>query len=113
MTEFSLTREGFTHGALADGGNQRLVLEEGRVTIGRFGIFSFYQLNASGSLGRCRVLKQPQTEVRLIFISKGATIQVGCDGTMKSFAAGESNCLLVTAGCEQDLVITGDGPAEL
>src|SRR5690606_12891325 len=103
MAEFSLAYDEFTHDALPDKAHQRSVWGDGVVTISRFGIFSFYQINSTGSLGEGRILPQPQAEIRLIFVSKGKGIEVGCHAEMRTLSAGESNCLLVKEECKQDL----------
>ena len=113
MTEFSSERDEFTHGLLADGGVHKEALKEGTVTISRFGVFSYYQISTFYAVDRCRIVAQPRPEVRLIFVSKGQHIHIGCDGETKSFSAGESNCLLVIEGCTQDVVIQSDGAVEL
>ena len=117
MAEFSLTRDGFTHGVLRDGDNHRIAFEGGVVTISRFGVFSFYRIRGEASLApsltHYHILAQLRSEVRFVFVLDGKGVRVGCDGDMRDFAAGESNCLLVKEGCTQELIVEGEGHAEL
>ena len=113
MAEFSLTRDGFTHSVLKDGDSDRMVFDGGTVAVSRFGIFSFYRINTTSSVSRYRILAQLRSEVRFVFVLNGTEVRVGCDRDMRSFAAGESNCLLVKEGCTQELTVAGDGAAEL
>jgi len=113
MTEFCVERGEFTHGLLADGGVQKVAFEEGTVSISRFGVFSYYQISTPRAVGRCRIVAQQRPEVRLIFISKGQHIHIGCNRQTKTFSAGESNCLLVKEGCVQEVVMKDAGVVEL
>ena len=113
MTEFSTVSDGFTHNTLSDGADRRFALQNGSMTMSRFGMFSLYHINTSGPMPYCQLPAQPQSEVRLVFVSSGTDVEIGCDSQMKSFGAGESNCLLVKEGCVQNMAVLGDGPAEL
>src|SRR5690606_16810282 len=108
-----MERDDFTHGLLADGETRTETLKDGNVTISRFGTFSYYRFCTSRVAYHCRVLAQPRPEIRLVFVSKGQDIHVGCDGEMKAFSVGESNCSFVKEGCAQEMVIHGDGACEL
>ncbi len=105
-------RDEFTHGTLVDGGCHAVALKDNRITISRFGIFSYYQISASHASGY-RISAQPRPEIRLMFVSKGRDIRIGNEEEMKAFTAGESNCSLVAGGCTQDVAIHGDGTNEL
>ncbi|GGC36392.1 hypothetical protein GCM10011386_30660 [Parapedobacter defluvii] len=113
MAEFSSERAEITHGLLADGGVHKLAWKEGTVTISRFSVFSYYQINTSSAVDSCRVLGQRRPEIRVIFVSKGQDVHIGCGGKTKNFSAGESNCLLVKEDCMQDVVVHGGGAVEL
>lgn len=113
MAEFFFGRDDFTHDVLTDGGIQTVTLKDGHITMSRFGIFSYYQISTSYAVYQCRVLAQPRSEIRLIFVSKGQHIHIGCDGETKVFSAGESNCFLVKEGCIQDIAVGSDGACEL
>ncbi len=102
----------FTHGMLIDGETRTKTLRNGHASISRFGTFSYYQLHTSDAY-RGRVSAQPRSEIRLVFVSKGQGIQVGCEGMMQAFSVGESNCFFVKEGCTQDIIIRSDGACEL
>lgn len=108
-----MERDDFTHGLLVDGETRTETLKGGNVTINRIGTFSYYQFNTSHVPYRCCVLAQPRPEIRLVFVSKGQDIHIGCDGEMKAFSVGESNCSFVKEGCTQEIAIHGDGACEL
>lgn len=114
MAEFSLERDEFTHDVLTDGGIHSATLKGGTITVSRFGVFSYYQVSTSyPGVYRWRVLAQPRSEIRLVFVSKGQDIRVGCDRETKVFSAGEGNCSLVKEGCTQDITIQGEEVCEL
>ncbi|GGG94365.1 hypothetical protein GCM10007415_31840 [Parapedobacter pyrenivorans] len=114
MAEFSLERDEFTHEVLTDGAIHKVATAGSDVTISRFGIFCFYQFSTSYSSGyRFRVLAQPRPEIRLIFVSKGQGVHIGCHRETKVFSSEESNCSFVKEGCSQDLVIPSGEACEL
>jgi AraC-like DNA-binding protein len=114
MAEFYLGSDQFTHDVLTDGAIHTVPMRGGHVTISRFGIFSYYQFNASDAADcHCCILAQSRPEIRLFFVSKGHDIHIGCNGETRAFSVGESNCSLVKEGCTQDITIDSDGGCEL
>ncbi len=108
-----MERDDFTHGLLADGETRTETLKGGDVTISRFGTFSYYRFCTSHVAYHCRILAQPRPEIRLVFVSKGQDIRVGCEGEMRAFSVGESNCTFTKEGCTQEMDIHGEGACEL
>jgi len=102
-----------THSALADGETRTNRLTDGNVTIGRFGMFSYYEFKTTCSACRFRLLPEPRAEMRLVFVSKGMGIGVKIGEAKKAFSVGESNCAFVKEGCAQDITVYSDGPCEL
>ena len=114
MAEFSLANDEFTNDALTDGSVHTVTSKVGNVTIGRFGVFSYYQFRTSSSaVYHCRISAQPKPEIRLIFVSKGQDIHIGWNGETNVFSVGESNCCLVTEGCTQEMAFHAKGDSEL
>ena len=113
MAEYIDGVVGLTHEGLVDGDSRMETLAGGRVTISRSGTFRYYQFHTADAVHRFRMLAQPQSEVRLVYVAKGKGIEVGCHGPMKRFSDGESDCSLVKGGCTQDIALDGEGTCEL
>lgn len=102
-----------THGTLADGETQKKRLDDGNVSVGRFGMFNYYRFSTACSACRFHLSPVSRPEVRLVFVSTGSDIHVGNDGEVKVFSVGECDCALVKEGCAQEITVHGDGECEL
>lgn len=114
MTEFSIGFNGITHAHLVDGGAETHVVRNVNALIARSGVFSYYHIRFEGSSSHhFRVLAQPIPEVRLICLLRGQGVFNGCTGSSNVLSEEEGNCLLVKAGCEQDIYLENGGQTEL
>ncbi len=99
---------------MADGTFHTARFGDGKVVVGRVGVFSFYHILLPRDAGqRIRVAPQTVTEIRLIGLLDGSAVFTGVSGRDQRFSSGEGNCVAVEKGVQQEIVVDGVEPVEL
>lgn len=105
MAEIAAEGGELTHERLADGMVKRMRWGGNLIEAGRFGKYCYYHIRFNTtSLAEVRILPQPETEARLVYLLKGRHLQLKAAGGNKTIARGEANCSLVAREQEQEIL---------